>query len=126
MIGQRNHLTDNEELTTLDKLNMRDALNQYMKNKRMIDQLSKQATLTPRQTEILELEKWSIENIDMAFQMIEDEEVKRIIEHRYIKLGRHKDAVMYYRSIMSERTIDRRINAGIESMARTLKLWGVL
>ncbi|BFH10679.1 hypothetical protein J6TS7_31740 [Paenibacillus dendritiformis] len=113
-------------VTTADKQRTRILLTEYTKKKMMVDELSKRHNLTPQQKQIYQRDKRLVDNITLAFNLIQDEEVKRIIEHRFFKLRRYKNTSIHFRSIMSERTIDRRIDEGIQSIADSLKLWGII
>lgn len=64
--------------------------------------------------------------IDRAFNLIQDDEVKRVIEQRFFKTNKRKATVAIFKNIMSESTVDRRIDEGIASIANTLKLWNVI
>jgi hypothetical protein len=63
-----------------------------------------------------------VQLINQAVSIILDPEVRRVIDYRFLKGQRHKDTIIHFRSIMSDRTVDRRIQDGIESVANTLKL----
>ncbi|MBW7452459.1 hypothetical protein ACFOLF_12320 [Paenibacillus sepulcri] len=60
--------------------------------------------------------------IEQAVNIIQDEEIKRIVTFRFIRGKRYKDTVIFF-GIMSNRTVDRKIIEGIVSVANTLKLW---
>jgi hypothetical protein len=62
-------------------------------------------------------------NIEKAAALIIDEDVRRLIEYRYLKGFKRKETIFRFLSIMSESTIDRNLEKGIESIASTLKLW---
>ncbi|GAF06805.1 hypothetical protein [Paenibacillus pini] len=58
--------------------------------------------------------------------MIQDPDVKRIIEHRFFKLKRYSTTVVYFENIMSGSTVDRYIDNGVGAIADSLKLWGII
>jgi len=70
--------------------------------------------------------KEATRNIERAVNLILDEETRRIMEYRFLKGYNHKTTVLHFRSIMGDRTVDRKIIDGIEAVADTLKLWGYL
>jgi hypothetical protein len=79
-------------------------------------------TLTPKQLEALSKYKPLVDGIEKAVGLIQEPDVKRMIERRFIKGERWKETVVYF-SNYHESTVDRKINKGIESVAETLKLW---
>ncbi len=109
-----------------DKQITRGLLSDYTKKKQSVAALANKQTLTVQQKQIYQRDKELVENITLAFELIQDEEVKRIIEHRFFKSRRHKNTSIHFRNIMGERTIERRIDKGIESIADSLKLWGII
>ncbi|MGN7359474.1 hypothetical protein ACTHPF_20465 [Paenibacillus sp. SAF-054] len=113
-------------ITEIDKLKTRKLLEEYMKNKQMVMAFSQKANLPDQMRKVYETKKEEIENIELAFNLIQDTEVKRIVEHRFFKLRRYKDTVIFYRGSMSESTVDRYIDKGISAVADSLKLWGIL
>lgn len=64
--------------------------------------------------------------IERAHRLIVDDEVKRVIEQRFFKTNKRKITVALFRNSMSESTVDRRIDEGIESIANTLKMWNLI
>jgi DNA-directed RNA polymerase sigma subunit (sigma70/sigma32) len=78
------------------------------------------------QQEQYRLYKHLTDELKRAADLILDEEERNIIAFRYLQGNRHKTTVLRYRAIMDERTVDRRLLAGIESVANTFKLWGKL
>ncbi|SLJ92740.1 MULTISPECIES: hypothetical protein [unclassified Paenibacillus] len=82
--------------------------------------------LTPEQKGKYDAYNEKISVVDMAIRTIKDDEARRIIEHRFIKGGKWKHTVINFRSVMSERTVDRRITEGIRCVANTLKDCGII
>jgi len=70
--------------------------------------------------------KEATHNIERAVNLILDVDTRRIIEYRYLKGHSYKVTILHFNSTMADRTIDRKIIDGIESVANTLKLWGEL
>lgn len=63
-----------------------------------------------------------IQDIDRAVNLILDDRIKRIVINRYIKgVSRSKTIELF--SDRCDRTIDRNLYEGIESVANTFKLW---
>lgn len=114
-------------VTAADKLFTRKLLENYMLNKQMVEAFAQQATLPDQKQKVYQSKKEEVENIELAFNLIQDPEVKRIVEHRFFKLRKWKETVKYYNGRgMSEKTVDRHIDKGVEAIADSLKLWGYL
>ncbi|MFE9279365.1 hypothetical protein ACPC37_34685 [Streptomyces griseoincarnatus] len=113
-------------VTDEDKLTTRALLRQYPKIKALLSALAAKEEMTPHDKIIYAENKRLLEYIDMAVGLILDDEVKRIIEHRFFRSRRYTLTSIQFRSIMSERTIDRRIDEGVETIAESLKLCGIL
>lgn len=64
--------------------------------------------------------------IEAGFKLILDDQVKRILEHRYIKGHKHKHTRLRFESAYSVSTINRRIEAGVKTVAECLKLAGII
>ncbi|MNI35393.1 hypothetical protein D3C73_894160 [compost metagenome] len=109
------------EITETDFKQTKSYLSKYRKLKLDIEDYEKK---NPNVTSKgLEEAKSHVGALERATALIIDPDVRRIIDHRYLKGNRHKSVVMYFRSIMSESTIDRKIEEGIGSIASSLKLW---
>jgi len=73
-----------------------------------------------------EKQKAIIRDAERAVGIILDEEVRRVIEFRYIQGNSHKTTIQYFTSRgMSESTVGRRITEGLASIANTLVFCGV-
>jgi len=101
-----------------DKKLTKTLLEKYRKAKLVINEFSDSDTIPPKLVEYKRL----VNLIEMAHRLILDDEVKRIIEFRYLKGNTYKATILYFQSIMSDRTIDRKLDEGIESIANTVKL----
>ncbi|MEK5058631.1 hypothetical protein BK126_03040 [Paenibacillus sp. FSL H7-0326] len=88
--------------------------------------LKKIKEYTPEQLAKLESYQNKIELVETAISTILDKEARDIIKHRYLKTDRRKDTISFFGSIMSESTIDRRIDKGLLSVANTLKDCGII
>ncbi|MOA54764.1 hypothetical protein D3C78_1784380 [compost metagenome] len=60
--------------------------------------------------------------IDRAVNLIQEDDVKRMIDVRYIKGQPHHVTIARF-EVWHPSTVDRKIKKGIESIANTLKLW---
>jgi hypothetical protein len=110
--------------TDREIMQVKSLLSRYRRMKAVIAELERSGidALAPKQKAVYDAYKVSIEDIDRAVRLILDDEVKRIVEMRYIRGERHKVTVIYFSS-MHPSTVDRKINEGIRSVANTLKLW---
>lgn len=113
-------------VTEIDKLKTRELLEDYMKNKQMVMAFSQKDRLPDQMRNVYETKKEEIENIELAFNLIQDPAVKKIVENRFFKLRKWKETVKYHSGGYSERTVDRYIDKGVEAIADSLKLWGCL
>ncbi|MNO68953.1 hypothetical protein D3C76_597990 [compost metagenome] len=62
--------------------------------------------------------------IQRAIGLIQDEDARRAIEHRYVAGHSFKETVLFFRHGMSDSTVRRKLLEGTESLANTLKLMG--
>lgn len=95
-------------------------LSSYRRFKRLVQELE---SLTERsavqQDKYRQLKKLT-EDIERAVRLIQDNEVRKIIEMRYIRGERHKIIVLHFNT-MHPATVDRKLNEGIRTVANTLK-----
>jgi hypothetical protein len=113
-------------VTKNDKQATKELLKDYPKMSQMITGLSHKQELTQQEQQVNKVYKHLVEHVHLAHSLILDDEVKRIIEHRYFKSRSYMLTSIQFRSIMSERTIDRRIEKGVSMITESLKLWGVI
>ncbi|KAF6618278.1 MULTISPECIES: hypothetical protein [Paenibacillus] len=114
-------------ITEADKKAVRKLLGNYPKMRLTVESLGRKESLTAEERQVYQ--EWSklITELDMAINLILDDEVKKIIEHRFIKGRKYKFTVIQFQNHgMSVNTIDRRIDEGVKSIAETLKLCGIL
>jgi ribosomal protein S13 len=102
-------------------------LSRYRRMKMILDDFEKvgSVNISEKQATYIEAYKNYTSLIERAVGLIMDDEIRRIIELRYIKGERHKVTVLLFGSIMHPTTVDRKLNRGIECVANTLKLWGL-
>lgn len=103
---------------------------EHLENYRLMQQqvrvYSNKVALSPKEEKLLEYGQKILPEINTAFELILDEEVKKILAHRYITAGKHKYTIATYGSTTSVSTINRRIEAGIETIAECLKIAGII
>lgn len=98
-------------------------LKRYPKMSLTVEALRQKPFLTPKQQKVYQDWGYIVEEINTAFGLILDEEVKKIFEHRYIKGQGYMNTIdLFWSKQRSERTIDRRISIGVETIAEHLKL----
>lgn len=68
----------------------------------------------------LQAGKQRLERIERAVALILDDEIRRIVEFRFLKGNKHKETVLFFSGAMHDSTVDRKIIKGIESVAETL------
>ncbi|MDQ0876780.1 hypothetical protein QFZ77_005439 [Paenibacillus sp. V4I3] len=109
------------EANAADIVRTRYLLSRYMKLKADVEGFE-----TNNLSEGSEILKEAIKvksNIEKAADLIIDNDTRRIIDFRFLKGNNRKTTILRFKSIMSESTIDRYIEKGIESIAQTFKLW---
>ncbi|MBD7967743.1 hypothetical protein [Paenibacillus gallinarum] len=120
------------QMELFPKANKRDIqqAKEHLENYRLMHRnlqiYSEKLILSSEERALLEYAKRLLPEIDTAFKLIMDEEVNKILTHRYITVGKHKYTIAKYVSNTSISTINRRIDAGIRTIANCLKLSGVL
>lgn len=102
-------------------------LEDYRLMQRHLKVYSQKLSLSPKEQELLDKANKLLPELDIAFELIMDEEVYDILTHRYKTVGKHKDTIArFYNHGTSIPTINRRIDAGIQTIANCLKIAGVL
>ncbi|ETT45236.1 hypothetical protein C162_21908 [Paenibacillus sp. FSL R7-269] len=100
-------------------------LRKYPKMAITVNGLKLRGSLSPKEKSTLK--KWDpiIRNIELAIHAILDLEIKEIMQYRFIDRNPRKAALIKW-SIFSERSFDRKIQEGTESVAGTLKMLGII
>lgn len=114
-------------VTDAERDTVKRLLKRYPKMRRTVVALANKSELNDKQRQVLK--EWGeiVEEIDTAFGLILDDEVKKIFEHRYLKGQRYTNTVnLFWSEDRSERTIDRRIGTGVNTIAEHLKLCGIV
>ncbi|MFB6473005.1 hypothetical protein ACFCW7_09165 [Paenibacillus glucanolyticus] len=113
-------------VTEEDMKAAKELLNKYPMICRRIEVFSDKEHLSQEQSVTLQMDKRTKSEIEAGFKLILDDEVKRILEHRYIKGKKHKYTIARFHNSTSPSTINRRIEAGVKTIAECLKLAGVI
>lgn len=101
-------------------------LTMYPKICRRIEVYSEKDHLSQEEQLKLYDDKRKKEEMEAGYKLILDDEVKRILEHRYFKGQKHKYTKMRFEGAYSVSTINRRIDEGVRTIAECLKLSGVI
>jgi hypothetical protein len=114
-----------EEATAEEIKRTKSLLSKYRRRAAAVKEFERRGVegLAPRQKETYNLYSKSIRDIESAVGLILDDEIRRIVEKKYIKGTSHTLTVMYFGTI-DPSTVARKLNKGIESVANTLKLLG--
>ncbi|MFD2614482.1 hypothetical protein [Paenibacillus gansuensis] len=108
------------EATPADIVKTKSELASYAKRKKQFDDFEKNPPESQLQQELyLRLLKFT-RNIERAIAQILDADVKKIIEYRYVQ-GNSRAATIIRFPLYCEKTVDRKLMEGIESIANTLK-----
>lgn len=117
-----------ESITKDERNEVKLLLKRYPKLSRIVPELRSRPELTPKQQQ--RLDEWGllVDEINVAFGLIIDEEVKQIFEHRYMNGMKYSSTIdrFWDRHRRSEKTIDRRIALGVDTIAEHLKLCGII
>ena len=102
------------------------ALSRYRRMKSVVDDFEARGidSIDSKQLAVYNAYKEGVSIIDRAVNLIHDDDVKRMIDVRYLKGQPHHVTVARF-EIWHPSTVDRKINRGIESIANSLKIWGV-
>lgn len=83
--------------------------------------LERRAERTEKQENLCRVCRQLVEDIDRAMDTILDDEVRVVLKERYFHSRKYKTTVLRFGN-MGTRTVDRRIDAGVETIASYLKL----
>ncbi|MBP1992533.1 hypothetical protein [Paenibacillus eucommiae] len=99
----------------------------FMKYQAMIAEFERRGldTLSTQQHEVYQLLKNRVLNLQSAINLIIDAEIKEMIEYRYIKGNKHVVTIEHFAENMDDRTVERKLCKGIESVAESLKIMTV-
>ena len=111
------------EATSFDIVKTKMLLTRYKKIALDLEGFRTNPPETERQQRVFDDYSKISRTIERAVNLIIDAEIRSIIQYRYIEGNPRKAAVIRF-SLITDRTLDRKINEGIESVANTLKLWG--
>ncbi|QDH23471.1 hypothetical protein [Saccharibacillus brassicae] len=110
-------------VTDDEKRAVRALLERYPRMKTMCLAMERRTERTDREEEVRRVYQRMIDDIHTAIMLIVDDEVRLVLEERFFRSRTYKTTIFRFAS-MSARTIDRRINEGVETVAECLKLWG--
>jgi len=88
------------------------------------DKTANAVILNEKQKWVYKQYKFYTDMLARGFRLIRDEEVKKAIDYRYFQGFSRKETILFFRHGLSNSTIDRRLEDGIESIANTIKLIG--
>ncbi|OPG98638.1 hypothetical protein B2I21_09875 [Chryseobacterium mucoviscidosis] len=99
----------------------RKLLNRYTRMRKAAEEIGTMANPSEKWKQMQAEYQEKTESIKMAVRLIMDDEVREVIEFRFIRGIPRWGAITKYSNI-TDRSVDRRIARGIESVAETLKL----
>jgi len=105
--------------TKFDIANAKSKLESYVDDKMKVEDFNENPPETEEQRIINDILIKKTRYIERAVKQIRNQEVKRIIEYRYIQGRSHAETVIRF-SLYCDRTVDRKIELGIKSVANTL------
>lgn len=110
-------------VTDDEKRAVRALLERYPRMRTMCLALERRTDRTDREEDVRRVYRRLVEDIEVAVNLIIDDEVRRVLEERYFRSRAYKTTIFRF-SAMSARTVDRRIDEGVETITECLKLWG--
>ncbi len=113
------------EANSDEYLAARSLLRRYKYMKKAIAGLQQMGTLTLKQQCKLREYSDKTANIELAVELILNQEVRNITEFVFLK-GNNRQAAINKLPFVVERTVDRKIRRGVVSVANTLKDWGLI
>lgn len=114
-------LMEDFQSTAVEKSASRLSSEEYYSNK-----TANAVILTEQQHLVYQEYQRRLFNLNRANRLILDADARLAVYYRYIKGYSYKESFLFFSKKMSERTFDRHLAKGIESMANTLKQEGVL
>ncbi|MFJ2044540.1 hypothetical protein ACIOBL_13085 [Paenibacillus taichungensis] len=103
----------------------RSMLKRYVRMRQTANALDNRSLLSEKE-QMVKLEyHQKADSVEMAVKLIQDDGVKKVMEYRFLKGFPRWGTVNRFQSI-TDRSVDRRIVRGIESVAETLKLIGII
>ncbi|WP_227779721.1 hypothetical protein [Paenibacillus sp. P13VS] len=98
-------------------------LKRYLRMRQTSEALSNRVLLTEKEQQVKVEYQQKADAIEMAVKLIQDDDVRRVMEFRFVRGNTRWGTVKRFGSI-TDRSVDRRIVRGVESVAETLKLIG--
>lgn len=103
----------------------RSLLIRYGRMRKVAEVLVRRTTLTDKETQVLTEYQQKADAVEMAVKLVMDDDVRRVVEFRFIRGNTRWGTISRFHEI-TERSVDRRIGRGVESVAETLKLIGII
>lgn len=97
----------------------------YVRMRKAVDVLSNRPNLSIKEKNVLEEYREKSGALELAIGMILEEDVRKVMEFRFIRGNTRWGTVKRFSSI-TDRSIDRRVVRGVKSVAETLKLIGII
>ncbi|WP_054029206.1 hypothetical protein [Bacillus sp. FJAT-28004] len=116
-----------QRATVADIKEAKKHLNLLLKYQAMISEFERRGleTLAPQQHDLYTLLKNRVLNIHSSINLIIDVEIRNIIDYRYIAGNKHVVTLNHFAEGMDDRTVERKLCKGIESVAESLKIMTV-
>lgn len=100
-------------------------LNRYVRMRHTATALQLREHLTYKEQQVKIEYTQKADAIEMAVKLIQDEGVKNVMEYRFLRGYPRWGTINRFQNI-TDRSVDRRIVRGIEFVAETLKLIGLI
>ncbi|WP_336761768.1 hypothetical protein [Paenibacillus sp. USHLN196] len=104
---------------------VKNLLHRYTRMRSTVLQLSKKEHPTEKEYQVLNEYQKKTESIEMAINLIVDDNVRRVMEFRFIR-GNPRWGTVKRFDCVTDRSVDRRIVKGVGLVAETMKLIGAI
>ncbi|MFJ2042223.1 hypothetical protein ACIOBL_01395 [Paenibacillus taichungensis] len=111
--------------TKSDYESARSMLNRYIRMRKTAEALNERCNLTEKEQQVKTEYQQKADAVEMAVNLIMDDGVKKVMQYRFIRGLPRWGTVNKFHNI-TDRSVDRRIVRGVESVAETLKLIGMI
>ena len=101
---------------------MKAHLDNYKKKIRVLDDFEKNPPVTEKQLQQRDDCKEMVGYIQRAINLIDDHELREIMEYRFIRGNPRKSTIIRF-CLLHERTVDRKIIQGVTEIAKCVKDW---
>jgi DNA polymerase III delta prime subunit len=109
------------EATDVEVNETKYCLDEYKRFKKIVNELGRKEHLTDEQQEKYKAAKDFTDLFERVVSLIPEDDVRKIVEKRYISGEPFKIVVLHFSSIMHPDTVNEKLKKGIRTVANTIK-----